>query len=232
MQRRDFLKGVGLTLIAIPVLPACVVDERRYRSEPPLVPPTSGGEAGGIESFLVANSDSSGHSHQFEITCSEEGANGRTYVATGPHTHEVTLSRAQLAAVFAGDRVTVQTSTPHAHTWLIQAPRDLACSTDDGGGGGGGDGGGDGGGGGGGGESFAIQNDDASGHSHSFEITCDEESGTGDRVFTATGPHTHQVPLSRDELDLVFAGQTILVETTGGGHSHTWLVSLPDSACL
>jgi hypothetical protein len=231
MQRRDLLKHIGLTLIATQVMPliGCVTDERKYYSRPPPVPPTSGGEGGGIESFFAGNSDNSGHTHRFEISCREEGENGFTYVATGPHTHEVTLSRAQLAAVFAGERVTVETTSRHPHTWLIQAPRDLACGTDNGGGG---DGGGDPGGDPGSGESFAVHNDDASGHSHSFAITCDEENGDGDRVFTATGPHTHQVPLTRDELDLVFAGQTILVETTGGGHNHTWLVSLPDGACI
>jgi hypothetical protein len=88
----------------------------RKPAEVVCAPPPSGG------SFSVMNSDGSGHLHSFTIECSHAGAGGRVYIAGGAHTHAVELTAAELAAVFAGQQVTVETTDLHPHTWVIVLP--------------------------------------------------------------------------------------------------------------
>jgi hypothetical protein len=86
----------------------------------------------------------------FWIECDQQGAGPWTYIAEGAsHTHEVTLTAADLDAVFNGQQVTIQTTDSHPHTWIVLMPTGM-CPPDGGGGGGGDDGTGGGGGGGGG----------------------------------------------------------------------------------
>src|SRR5690349_21772918 len=74
-----------------------------------------------------------------------------------------------------------------------------------------------------------VTNTDTSGHSHSFTIACADGQSPG-RVYTATGSHTHQVPLSAEQLDAIMAGQTVTVQTTDG-HPHTWIIHRPNGVC-
>jgi hypothetical protein len=110
--------------MAIPVVQACAAEEPY-----PPQPPGGGGGGGGNPppppedgSFRVENQDGSGHTHWFEISCSELDANKLTWVAQGGHTHNVTLTQALFDAILAGDTVLVETSGGHPHTWVIAMP--------------------------------------------------------------------------------------------------------------
>ena len=94
---------------------------------------------------------------------------------------------------------------------------------------GGGGGGGGSGGGGGDATQFAVMNSDASGHSHMFWIECDQR-GAGPWTYTAEGAHTHEVTISAEQLDQVFLGQAVSIETNGT-HPHTWVIQMPSGMC-
>ena len=148
-NRRNFLRNAGL-LLAMPLavkVVGCADEPGQYPPGGGGTPPGGGG--GGnedAESFSVMNSDSSGHSHSFEIECAQVNAGGWTYTADGAHSHDVALTEDELALIFAGGTVTVQTTDGHPHTWVIAMPSGM-CASDSGGGGGGTGGGGGGGGG-------------------------------------------------------------------------------------
>lgn len=78
-------------------------------------------------------------------------------------------------------------------------------------------------------QSFMAHNEDSSGHSHTFEVKCSHRGANG-WVYTAGGAHTHTVELSAADLDAVFAGSAVTIDTTDG-HPHTWVVRLPDGVC-
>ena len=77
--------------------------------------------------------------------------------------------------------------------------------------------------------SVAVMNADNSGHLHSFELKCSHAVADG-WTYTADGAHTHQVSLSAQDLDQIFAGGTVTI-TTNDGHPHTWVISLPNGMC-
>lgn len=107
-----------------------------------------------------------------------------------------------------------------------------ACTTDVDGNPAPGSGGGGGTGTGGGGETateFAVMNNDTSGHTHMFWIECDQR-GAGPWTYVAEGTHTHQVTLTADQLDAVFRGEQVSIDTTDG-HAHTWIVQMPNGMC-
>ena len=78
-------------------------------------------------------------------------------------------------------------------------------------------------------DSFAVTNTDSSGHGHGFEIQCGHATADG-WTYTAGGAHNHTVTLTRDQLESIFAGQTVTVQTTGG-HAHTWVIARPTDRC-
>ena len=88
---------------------------------------------------------------------------------------------------------------------------------------------GGGGGSGGAADQFAVSNQDASGHSHTFWIECDQR-GAGPWTYVAEGAHTHEVALTAEELEAVFRGEAVTVQTTAG-HPHTWIVQMPAGMC-
>jgi len=123
MNRRDILKRLGLVLIAVPVM-SCAA-ESDY--------PDRGGGGGGGGSgggggdeedaaFTVSNNDYSGHAHSFEVKCTELEGGQAVWTAGGAHTHQVTLTEAQITSVLNGESVTIETSGGHAHTWIVQMP--------------------------------------------------------------------------------------------------------------
>ena len=121
MKRRDFVIGVGGTLLAIPTVlqvTACGGGDDDG----------SDVDAGGIDSFEGANlaNDGSAHSHTFTVQCADLGGSSASYTATGPHTHSIMLDSSQLAALEAGDTVTFSTTTPHLHNWSVRKPSN-AC---------------------------------------------------------------------------------------------------------
>lgn len=76
---------------------------------------------------------------------------------------------------------------------------------------------------------FSVTNQDSSGHSHSFTIKCSHATADG-WTYTAGGGHTHSVTLDQSQLQAIFAGETITVETTDG-HPHTWVITRPEGMC-
>lgn len=89
-----------------------------------------------------------------------------------------------------------------------------------------------GGGGGGGGtqpDGVRMFNTDTS-HPHSFVLLCEDE-GLAEVSYTATGSsHTHRVTLTAEQLDAVFAGEEVIIETNDT-HPHTWSIQLPTEGC-
>lgn len=128
MKRRNFLASLG-SLAAVPLLLKTTTgcDDGA---------PTSGGAATTSgdgdgdtqpDGFRVFNTDGT-HPHSFVIVCTDEGEEEVTYTATGSaHTHRVTLTGEQLASVFAGEEVIVETNDSHPHTWSVMMP-DPECS--------------------------------------------------------------------------------------------------------
>lgn len=76
---------------------------------------------------------------------------------------------------------------------------------------------------------FMVANQDDSGHSHTFEVTCGQlEAGV--TTYTAEGAHTHQVPLTEEQIADILDGRRVTVQTSAG-HAHTWIVQMPARLC-
>lgn len=78
-------------------------------------------------------------------------------------------------------------------------------------------------------ESFVVTNTDSSGHGHSFQIQCAHATEDG-WTYTAGGAHTHSVSLTSAQLQQIFAGQSVTVQTSDG-HAHTWVIARPADRC-
>jgi hypothetical protein len=105
---------------------------------------------------------------------------------------------------------------------LVAVPAVLsltACGDDDGGGGGTPDANL-------GATSFQASTSDNSGHSHSITVQCSDLSGNS-ATYTSTsgGGHTHSVTLDSTQLAAIANGDTVMVDTTDGGHAHTWAIA-------
>ena len=117
MNRREFLKGSMVTLLAIPLV-GCSSDDD---------PTGTGGSTGGCQGTSATGSSSSGHTHTL---CVPEGdltnppSGGKTYTTSvSGHTHMVTLSQSDLVTINGGSSVTVGSlsdSTGHEHSFTIQ----------------------------------------------------------------------------------------------------------------
>jgi len=126
VNRRELLGRLPILFIAPAVLKAI-----GCTTEIDGVPAPGGGAA--ADQFSVVNQDTSGHTHMFWIECDQRGAGPWTYTAEGAsHTHQITLTAADLDAVFAGQPVTIQTTDGHPHTWIVQMPSGM-CPADGGG---------------------------------------------------------------------------------------------------
>ncbi|MCA9523464.1 MAG: hypothetical protein KC609_20960 [Myxococcales bacterium] len=110
MNRREFVIRIGQVLLATPVL--FNLESCKSSSEP---------------GFTVMNQDDAGHTHTFKFVCSALTANGATFTATGSgHSHEVTVTKAEIDQIAAGQQVLVMTTSFHDHTWVFQMPAE-AC---------------------------------------------------------------------------------------------------------
>lgn len=122
MKRRNFLANLGAAAAVPLLLKVTGCDDGTAPST------TTGGGGGGggneppPDGFRVFNTDLS-HEHSFVVLCEDEGQAEVTYTAFGSaHTHRVTLTGEQLAAVFAGEEVIVETNDSHPHTWSVMMP--------------------------------------------------------------------------------------------------------------
>jgi len=77
---------------------------------------------------------------------------------------------------------------------------------------------------------FRVTNMDDSGHSHWFFIECDQAAAGVETSYTAEGTHTHVVTITGGDLDRVFAGEQVSLQTTDG-HAHTWVIQMPNGMC-
>jgi hypothetical protein len=129
MKRRNFLASLG-SLAAVPLLLKTTTgcDDGAPTSGGAGTTTTGGdGDGDQPDGFRVFNTDDT-HPHSFVVVCTDEGEEEVTYTATGSaHTHRVTLTGEQLAAVFAGEEVIIETDDSHPHTWSVMMP-DPECS--------------------------------------------------------------------------------------------------------
>ena len=78
--------------------------------------------------------------------------------------------------------------------------------------------------------SFAVTNQDDSGHSHELVLLCSDLAAGRAVTYVATGEHEHTVMLSESQVGMVAAGESVEISFTDG-HSHTFLIAAPASAC-
>lgn len=81
--------------------------------------------------------------------------------------------------------------------------------------------------------SFQIDSEtNTSGHRHRLTVVCADVGGSDVRYTTSeSAQHTHLVTVTGAELTMLGAGQTVTKTITDGGHSHTWILIKPTSAC-
>lgn len=120
MERRDVLVRIGSLLVALPaarLLSACGGSD--------------GGGGGGMQNptqLTFVSSNDLGHSHATslqvtELTTPPTGGVTKTTTNVQAHTHQVTLSEAELASIHGGGTVTKTTTTDdgHSHTFSFHA---------------------------------------------------------------------------------------------------------------
>ena len=124
MRRRDLLARLSLTLIAVPLVGACLSeDEDDYPLRPPGSPVGGAPPGEGDGTFTGRNQDSSGHAHTVEFKCTDLEGGRQSYTAEGPHTHQLSLSSEQVDQLLDGRTVTLQTTGGgHEHTWVLRKP--------------------------------------------------------------------------------------------------------------
>jgi hypothetical protein len=129
MRRRDLLARIPYVIVAIPI--AACIGNSNDRPQRGAGGPTEGGgggpSSGGATDFRVENHDDSGHLHWFHVTCDDVDAHRTSYTAEGPHMHTVSLTEDDFDQLLEGNTVTVHTTNPHPHTWLLQMP-DRMCT--------------------------------------------------------------------------------------------------------
>lgn len=112
MKRRDLLVA-GVSVPAVLWAMAC------------------GGGDGAVDanfqtSFQVdSETNTSGHRHRLTVVCADIGGSDVRYTTSesAQHTHMVTMTGAELAALGAGETVTKTiTDQGHAHTWIMMKP--------------------------------------------------------------------------------------------------------------
>lgn len=99
-----------------------------------------------------------------------------------------------------------------------------ACGDDDGGGGGGADAA----------AATSFMSASVGGdHTHSLTVQCSDLSSSNDVTYTASsgGGHSHSVTITAADLATINGGGTATVMISDLGHTHTWMISKPSSAC-
>lgn len=119
MERRKFLIGLGITLIAGPAVISLKGCGGGSSSDNAAAP------ANGFS--VTSNPDNTGHTHNVTILLTDltaPPAGGKTYTSDGSHQHQITLSQQQLTDVNNGgsDSVTSTFVAGHSHEWAIRKP--------------------------------------------------------------------------------------------------------------
>jgi hypothetical protein len=73
-----------------------------------------------------------------------------------------------------------------------------------------------------------------SGHSHRITFQCTAlQGGTLSYTSTNDGGHVHALELQASEVTDILAGATVgpVTSSLAGGHTHTWTITKPASAC-
>ncbi|MBE7453328.1 MAG: hypothetical protein HS111_32020 [Kofleriaceae bacterium] len=81
--------------------------------------------------------------------------------------------------------------------------------------------------------SFQVNSEtNTSGHRHNLTIMCADIGGS-DVQYTSSesNEHTHRVTVTAAELSALGAGQPVTKTITDQGHSHTWILMKPSTAC-
>jgi hypothetical protein len=119
MERRAFLVGLGLAVLAAPVLTLPGCGGGGDSSTSPTPPP---------DGFDVQSSTDLAHSHSVRVLNADlaNPPSGVTYTSTtvSAHVHMISLSGTQLAAIQGGQTVTVNSNltSGHRHSWTIRKP--------------------------------------------------------------------------------------------------------------
>jgi hypothetical protein len=77
---------------------------------------------------------------------------------------------------------------------------------------------------------FTSSNQDDSGHDHTVQMRCSDLED-GQLTYIAEGPHQHTLTLDLDDIEDLLDGRTVMFQTTGGGHNHTWQLRVPNNIC-
>jgi hypothetical protein len=118
MDRRKFLIGLGMALIAGPA----VISLKGCGSS------SSDNAAAPANGFSVtSNPDNTGHTHNVAIPLADLAtppSGGATYTSDGSHTHQITLTQQQLTEINNGASDTVRSTVVnnHSHEWTIRKP--------------------------------------------------------------------------------------------------------------
>lgn len=79
-------------------------------------------------------------------------------------------------------------------------------------------------------DGFRVFNDDATLDNHSFVVFC-EDMDKAEVTYTAGGSgHTHPVTITQAQLQQVFNGEIVTIETDDV-HPHTWTITMPTDGC-
>ncbi|HSB33381.1 MAG TPA: hypothetical protein VLG39_02885 [Nitrospirota bacterium] len=118
MDRREFLIGLGIALVAGPA--AISLNSCGSSS-------SSGSPAPANTFSVTSNPDNTGHSHNVFIPFADltnPPAGGQTYTSDGSHVHQITLTQQQLTDINNGgsDSVTSTVVLNHSHEWTIRKP--------------------------------------------------------------------------------------------------------------
>lgn len=126
MNRRSFVKKLGLVAFSIPVgaklLSGCKDD-----GDGPVDAPTSGGDApvGTVDGAMATCTNGAGstfniHSHQMTVSQADIDAGvAKTYTATGGHNHDVTLTAGDFTTLANNGTVVVTSGEGAGHTHQV-----------------------------------------------------------------------------------------------------------------
>jgi hypothetical protein len=71
-----------------------------------------------------------------------------------------------------------------------------------------------------------------SGHRHTLTVRCDDFGGATVLLTTSeAAEHTHMVSLTGADFTALGGGQSVTKTITDQGHSHTWILMKPTTAC-
>lgn len=116
MDRREFIIGLGIALIAGP---AAITLNGCGSSHNDNAAPADGFS-------VTSNPDNTGHTHNVTIPFADltNPSGGKTYTSNGSHVHQITLTQQQLTDINNGglESVTSTVVLNHSHEWTIRKP--------------------------------------------------------------------------------------------------------------